>query len=93
MRNAAEVQAEAEGAAAAAMVWGVPGDSPVGLGGGPVRAESLGHHIRATLNQHEQECTQTCCCRACWNGTGTASSRASWNGSCRNVCKYAKNMQ
>ena len=74
-------------------LWGVPGDSPVGLGGGPVRAETLGHHIRATQNQQEQECTQTCFCRACWNGTGTASSLASWNGSCRNMCKYAKNMQ
>ena len=59
------------------------------------RAAPRGRHTRA--NPHDpasnEECTQTCCCRACWNGTGTASNPASWNGSVRNMHKYAKNMQ
>ena len=61
----------------------------IGLG------RALGNHTLA--NQHElasnKECTRTCCCRACWNGTGTASNRASCNGSGRSLPKYAKNMQ
>ena len=50
---------------------------------------------RQTLaNPHElasnEECTRTCCGRACWNGTGTASNSASWNSPGRNIHKYAK---
>ena len=64
-------------------------------GGGPARAAPHGHQTR--VNQHElasnEECTRTCCGRACWNGTGTASNPASWNESGRNVHKYVKNMQ
>ena len=53
---------------------------------------------RQTLaNPHElasnEECTRTCCGRACWNGTGTARNPASGNGSGRYIHKYAKNMQ
>ena len=68
-----------------------------GLAGrGQAWAALLGRQTRA--NQHElasnhEECTQTCCGRACWNGTGTASNPASWNESGRNVHKYVKNMQ
>ena len=60
-------------------------------------AARRGRQTRA--NPHElasnEECTRTCCGRACWNGTGTvtASNPASWNGSGRNIQKYAKNMQ
>ena len=36
-------------------------------------------------NPHElasnEESIRTCCCRAYWNGTGTACNQASWNGS------------
>ena len=37
--------------------------------------------------------TNTCCCKACWKGTGTDSSLASWDRSGRNMLhKYANNM-
>ena len=58
-------------------------------------AAPQGSQTRA--NPHElasnEECTRTCCGRACWNGTGTARNPASWNGSVRNMHKYAKNTQ
>ena len=76
-------------------LWGVLGGGPVGRAGWPVRAALQGRHIRA--NPHglasNKECSWSCCCRACWNGTGTASNRASWNVSGRNMRKYAKNLQ
>ena len=60
--------------------------------GGPTRWGG-----QALANQNElasnEECTLTCCCTACWNGTGTACNRASWNGSCRNMQKNARKMQ
>ena len=64
-------------------------------GRGPARAALRGRQTRA--NPHElvsnEECTRTCCGRACCNGTGTASNTASRNESGRNIYKYAKNMQ
>ena len=72
-RNATE--AKVEGAAAAALRAGRRG----GPGGGLARAAPRGRHTRA--NPHErasnEECTRTCCCRACWNGTGAARNPAS----------------
>ena len=82
-----------EGAAAAAGRAGLL----AGPGWGPARAAPRGRQTRT--NPHElasnEESTRTCCGRACWNGTGTASNQASWNGSGRNITihKYAKNMQ
>ena len=62
---------------------------------GPARAAPLGRQTRA--NPHElasnEECTRTCCGRACLNGTRTARNPASWNGPGRNIHKYTKNMQ
>ena len=66
------------------------------LPGGAGRAAPRGLHTQANLHELAsiiEECTQTCCCRACWNGTGIARNRASWNGSGRNMHKYAGNIQ
>ena len=84
-----------EGAVAAAgrarLRAGPGGDRPRR---GQAWAAPRGRQTRA--NQHEfasnEEYTRTCCGRACWNGTGTASNQASWNGPGRNIHKYAKNM-
>ena len=78
----------------AALAAGVQGVQ-VGPGGGPAWAAPRCCHTLA--NQHElasnEECTRTCRCRACWNGTEIACNPANWNGSGRNMHKYAKNMQ
>ena len=87
-RNAAKA---AEGAAALRVV---PAGGPMGRAGGPVRASPRVRHTCA--NPHElasnNECTRTRCCRACWNGTGTALNRASWNGSSRNMQRICSDM-
>ena len=83
--GAAEV---AEGAAAAA---GRAGRRPGGAGRAAVRGRSTRVYPHEFASN--EECTRTCCCRACWNGTGTARNRASWNGSGRNMHKYAEQYQ
>ena len=74
------------------LLRGMPGGGPVGRASGPARAAPRGRHTRA--NPHElainEECTRTCSCGACWNGTGTARDPASWNGSGRNMQKMCK---
>ena len=51
------------------------------------------HTIICICMHNNEECTRTCCCRACGNGTATASNRPSWNASGRSMHKYAKNMR
>ena len=70
----------------------VQGGGPVGQAGGLARKAPLG---RDTLENKQElasneECTLTCYCRACCNGTGTDHNRASWNGFGRDVHRYAK---
>ena len=88
-RNAAEEEA-AEGDSGCGRAG-----RQVGPGGGPAWAAPRCCHT--LVNQHElasnEECTRTCRCRACWNGTEIACNPANWNGSGRNMHKYAKNMQ